>query len=158
MFCKALGKKSLIAIVVSIATSTVMLWEGYENTAYQDVVGVWTICSGETQNVHKGMYLSDRECEEMTSERVEEFARGVDDLVHVDVSPRYHAAITSWAYNVGLNAMAQSTLLRKLNAKNYKGACKELLRWNRAGGRVIQGLVNRRQYEFEMCMEGVNEG
>ena len=142
-------------VATLIATPFIVRWEGQENAAYQDIVGVWTICSGETQNVYKGQYLTDSECAALTQERVREFAEWIDDHVSVELQPETHAALTSWVYNVGKGAASRSTLLRKLNNGDYDGACTELLRWNRAGGRVIQGLKNRRLDEYQLCMEGV---
>lgn len=138
-----------------IATPFIIKWEGEKNWAYQDIVGVWTICSGETRNVYRGMYRTDKECEQMTRDAVFEFAEGIDNLVTVPMTPQYHAALTSWAYNVGLGAAANSTLIRKLNRGDYKGACEELKRWNKAGGQTVRGLVNRRADEYQMCIEGM---
>jgi len=138
-----------------IATPFIIKWEGQENHAYKDIVGVVTICSGETRGVKIGDYKTDDECEAMTQEAVLEFAEYVDDVVTVDVSPKTHAAITSFTYNVGKSALKGSTLLRKLNRGDYVGACNEMLRWNRAGGRVVQGLVNRRKAENALCLDGI---
>ena len=171
MFSKALGKKTLIALAVLIATPSIMLWEGHKNTAYQDVAGIWTICSGETKGVYEGMYLSDEECEFLTSERVYEFAEDVDKLVLVDISPRTHASLILFSYNIGIGAFSRSTSLKKMNQGDVAGGCGSIKTkvfnsngrcsgygcgWS--GGRRWEGLSNRRQYEFEMCMEGVNEG
>ena len=142
-------------IATLVATPFIVKWEGTKNKAYQDIVGVWTICSGETRNVHEGMYRTDAECEEMTRNAVMEFAEAIDKMVTVPMTPEYHAALTSWAYNVGIGAAQRSTLIRKLNAGDYVGACEELKRWNRAGGRVIRGLTNRRADEYQMCIEGI---
>jgi len=150
---KCLGGALLATL---IATPFIIKKEGKENLAYWDAFGsVWTICSGETKNVYEGQYLTDEQCHDMTQKRVLEFARGVDSLVSVPMTAKYHAALTSWAYNVGLGAAGRSTLIKKLNNSDYEGACEELLRWNRAGGRVIQGLTNRRIDEYQMCMEGI---
>ena len=56
------------------------------------------------------------------------------------------------AYNIGPGAFCGSTLVKRLNAEDYPGACREILRWNRAGGRVVQGLVNRREAEYRQCI------
>tara|TARA_R110000851_G_C12715234_1_gene527806 strand:+ start:60 stop:533 length:474 start_codon:yes stop_codon:yes gene_type:complete len=142
-------------IATLIATPFIVKWEGVENHAYQDIVGVWTVCSGETKNVHKGQRMTDSECVALTQERVLEFAEGVDDVVTVPMTAKYHASLTSWAYNVGLGAASKSTLVRVLNQGDYKGACEQLKRWNRAGGRAVQGLTNRRQDEYTMCIDGI---
>lgn len=142
-------------IAALIATPFIVKWEGEKNLAYQDIVGVWTICSGETRNVYRGMYKTDSECEELTRNAVQKFSDGIDNLVIVPMTPQYHAALTSWSYNVGLGAAANSTLIRKLNQGDYKGACEQLKLWNKAGGQTVRGLVNRRDDEYQMCIEGI---
>jgi lysozyme len=140
---------------LSIATPFIIKWEDTKNWAYQDIVDVWTICSGETRNVYRGMYRTDKECEEMTRKAVLEFAQGIDDMVKVPMTPELHAALTSWAYNVGLEAARRSTLIRRLNTGDYRGACEQLKRWNKAGGQTVRGLVNRRADEYQMCIKGI---
>jgi lysozyme len=61
-------------------------------------------------------------------------------------------AVISWAFNVGSKAACGSTLVRKLQALDYPGACKELLRWDRFQGSVLPGLTKRRQDEYQKCM------
>lgn len=63
-------------------------------------------------------------------------------------------AIVSWAYNVGTYAACRSTLVTKLKAGDYSGACAQLLRWNRFQGQVLPGLTKRRQDEYRQCMGG----
>ena len=71
-----------------------------------------------------------------------------------DVALHQHEwdAYVSWAYNVGTGAACSSTLVRKLKAGDYPGACRELLRWTKQAGRTLGGLVTRRQAEYRMCM------
>jgi lysozyme len=61
-------------------------------------------------------------------------------------------AYVSLTYNIGSGAFCRSTLVRKLNAQDYTGACKEILRWNKAGGRVLNGLTKRRPADYNTCM------
>lgn len=61
-------------------------------------------------------------------------------------------AYVSWAYNVGTGAACRSTLVRRLQARDYAGACAELLRWNKQAGQVLRGLTIRRQDEYRKCM------
>ena len=63
-------------------------------------------------------------------------------------------AYVSWAYNVGTGAACRSTLVRKLKAYDYAGACAELLRWDKQAGRTLPGLTKRRQAEYKQCMGG----
>tara|TARA_R110000851_G_scaffold287513_3_gene441555 strand:- start:22360 stop:22869 length:510 start_codon:yes stop_codon:yes gene_type:complete len=155
-------------VATLIATPFIVKWEGTENRAYQDIVGVWTICSGETKNVRKGQHMTDSECVALTQERILEFAEGVDDLVTVPMTAKYHASLTSWAYNVGLGAASKSTLVRVLNRGDYEGACEQLIKKDYssgrcrgygcgyAGGLMVRGLQNRRQDEHSLCVEGID--
>ncbi|MFH4317138.1 lysozyme, partial [Acinetobacter baumannii] len=78
--------------------------------------------------------------------------RRVQALVHVSLSDRQVAALTSFAYNVGLGAFARSTLLKKLNAGDVRGAADEFLRWTRVGNRTVRGLVARRRAERDLFL------
>ena len=78
------------------------------------------------------------------------FAVGVDNMVTVATTPNQFAALVSLAYNIGSGALRKSTLIKKLNAGNYAGAALEFSRWNRAGGKVLLGLTNRRAEEAAM--------
>ena len=81
------------------------------------------------------------------------FAYAVDAAIEPALTPDTHAAITSWAYNVGLGAMRSSTLVKKANAGDLSGMCDELLRWKYAGGKPI--LLPRRLREHQLCMKGI---
>jgi lysozyme len=81
-------------------------------------------------------------------------AHGVQDCVTEPISDKEIAAYTSATFNIGVEAFCGSTLVRKLNAGDRIGACEELLRWVRAKGVVLQGLVNRRAAERSMCLAG----
>ena len=81
------------------------------------------------------------------------FAARVEDLVHVALTQNEFDALTSFAYNVGLRNLAGSTLLQMLNAANYQGAADQMLRWNRAAGKVMAGLTRRREVERELFLK-----
>lgn len=147
---KTVGGTGIAAALISL----VAMWEGKENDPYQDLVGVWTVCYGQT-GVPMRRY-SDAECEAMLTDSLDEYAKGV-----LDVTPglKGHGnqiiAATSLAYNIGQANYARSTARRLWNAGDLKGGCNALLRWNRAGGRVVRGLVNRRAAEYRVCMAGL---
>lgn len=142
----------------ALAIATVMLsgkdgLEGRQHYAYLDVAGVLTICDGHTGNdIIKQKRYSDQECDQLTKQDLARIARQVDPHIKVPVTVTQRAAIYSFAYNVGAGATINSTLLKKLNAKDYTGACDELQRWVFAGGRKWKGLMNRRDVEREVCM------
>lgn len=144
----------------AIAIATVMLsgkggLEGREYYPYEDVVGVLTVCDGHTgPDIVKGRRYSDKECDVLTRNDLTRIARQVDPFIKVKTTETQRAAIYSFAYNVGATAAINSTLLKKLNAKDYSGACAELKRWVYAGGKKWKGLVNRRDVEYEVCTWG----
>ena len=82
-----------------------------------------------------------------------EYEAGITDALRVDVTQSQFDALVSWAYNVGLGAAKQSTLMRLLNAGDVPGAADQFLRWNRAGGVVLRGLTRRREAERDLFLE-----
>ena len=139
---------------VAIATPFVAGWEGKRNDPYRDIVGVWTVCYGETR-VNMRRY-SDAECMEMLQRETGDFAEKVLQCTpSLQSRPYQLAAATSLAYNVGVGAYCRSTADRQFDAGNWRGGCDAILLWNKAGGRVVQGLVNRRKAERELCMVGL---
>lgn len=146
---------SAVSGVLLIATPLVAQFEGVRTKAYLDVVSVPTICFGETLNVKLGDEKTEDECREMLAARLGYFAMGVDVMIIPDISDEEMAAYSSLAYNVGLGAFEKSTLLKKVNAGDRLGGCNELLKWNRAGGKVVQGLVRRREAERKLCLAGL---
>lgn len=144
------------AAVIAAAIAIIAPWEGKRNETYLDIVGVATVCYGQTGPLAKpGARYSDAECEAMLGEEAAAFAARLDRCILSDaqMTPQQQAVLLSWAYNVGTGAACRSTLVRKLNAGRPPSEwCAELLRWNRAGGRVVKGLDNRRRHEYSLCM------
>lgn len=130
-------------------------WEGLELKAYRDIVGVWTICYGETLNVRPGDTATKAECDATFARRLSQFRSAVDACMTVEVPVQVEVAIVDLAYNVGEKAVCDSTLMKKANRGDLRGACDELLKWVRAGGRVVQGLVNRRAAFHALCLSGL---
>ena len=127
-------------------------FEGRELMAYQDSVGVWTIGYGHTSaagppTVYAGQTITEAEAESILKKDLELFEGGVRDVVKVSINSNQFSALVSFSFNVGLGALADSTLLRKLNAGNYQGAANEFPRWVKAGGQTLPGLVRRRDAE-----------
>lgn len=142
----------------AIAIATVMLsgksgLEGREYIAYKDVVGVITVCDGHTgSDIIPGKRYTDKECDALTKADLTRIAKQVDPAIKVHTTETQRAAIYSFAYNVGATATINSTLIKKLNLKDYTGACNELRRWTYAGGKQWKGLMNRREVEREVCL------
>lgn len=80
------------------------------------------------------------------------FEQAVKRCTPVPMYPYEFSAFVSFTYNVGEGAFCNSTLARKLNAGDYESACRELLRWDRVGGRQVRGLTVRRQAEYKECI------
>lgn len=127
-------------------------FEGCKLTAYQDSVGIWTIGYGWTQPVdgkpiRAGMTIKQETAERLLKTGLVSYESDVSRLVKVGVTQEQFDALVSFTYNLGARSLSTSTLLRKLNAGDYAGAADEFLRWNKAGGKVLNGLTRRREAE-----------
>ena len=140
---------------VSAAIVVVGAFEGYSATAYPDIIGVPTICYGETKGVHLGDKATRAQCDEKLSSRLVEFNEGVNSCINVDLPDSRRVAFVSLAYNIGTAAFCKSTVVRKINAGDVAGSCDAILMWNKAGGSVRNGLTQRRKKERELCLQGV---
>lgn len=149
------GARTITVLVgaasLAIATPFIAGWEGKRNDPYRDIAGIMTVCYGET-NVPMRRY-TDRECLDMLNESVAGYQERVLECTPIlERHPHQLAAATSLSYNIGTGAYCRSTAARRFNAGNFPGACEAMKRWNRVGGRVVRGLVNRRQKEYELCV------
>lgn len=127
-------------------------FEGCRLTSYLCPAGVWTIGYGHTTGVKPGMRITNADAERLLRQDLVRFENAVTQLVKVSVTPNQFSALVSFAYNVGVGALKNSTLLRKLNGKNYRGAADEFLRWNKASGKVLPGLTKRRNAERDLFL------
>ncbi len=155
-------KGSLVAIVGSIAATSLFVSipedEGFRLAAYRDIVGVVTICNGDTKNVRMGMVETPEGCRRRLEAQLVAHAKPVMACTPSLSEPgRDHqrAAAVSLAYNVGVGAWCRSSADRLFDAGNWRGGCDAFLRWNRAGGREIRGLTLRRQRERALCLKGL---
>lgn len=127
-------------------------FEGLRLEAYKCPAGVWTIGFGTTQGVRPGMKITYSQAEEMLRRDLTSFETAVKNLVKVQLTSNQYDAIICFVYNIGINAFAKSTFLRKLNAKDYAGAANQFTRWNKAGGKVLAGLTRRREAEKKLFL------
>ena len=109
----------------------------------------WTIGWGSTgPDIRKGTVWTQQQCDARFQEHVGQFAQGVESALGGAATTQHQFdAMVSFAYNVGLGNLKSSTLLRKHKAGDYKGAAAEFAKWNKAAGKVLPGLVRRRQAE-----------
>jgi lysozyme len=122
--------------------------EGCRREAYQDVAGVWTIGYGHTgTEVKPGLTWSEAQCETALRADVKRAAAAVDHLVTVPLNVNQKAALIDFVFNLGSGRLAESTLLRRLNVRDYVGAASQFGKWVRAGDHVLPALIKRREAE-----------
>lgn len=153
------AKAKAAGIVLASATliAAISQFEAVKTTTYRDIIGIPTVCAGLTDPdiAVIGKTYTRAQCDEIDRKHIEEYGSNVFACINVPVRQGEYDAYSSFAWNVGPRAFCNSTLVRKLNAGDHVGACNEVLRWTQAGGKVVQGLVNRRKKEHEMCMKGI---
>lgn len=138
-------------------------WEGKKNTAYLDIVNVPTICYGHTRTVTRQMVFdrvtwTDEFCKDLLLEEIVEYRDGVQRYFTIEtkkerLTPKRDAAYTSLGFNIGYDRAGKSTATKRLNKGNIKGGCEAIGWWNKAGGRVVRGIVNRRNDEVLYCLD-----
>jgi len=156
----------LVAIVGAVAATslfaTVPAHEGTELKAYRDIAGIWTICNGDTKDVHAGLIETPEGCRVRLERQLVAHASGV-----MACTPRLkdegrdyqRAAATSLAYNIGVRAYCGSTVDKRFDAGDWRGGCDAFLSWSKArvGGqlRVVKGLLTRRTEERTICLRNI---
>lgn len=127
--------------------------EGKVNATYIDPVGIATSCYGHTgPELKLGQKFTDDQCLDQLAKDLSSHDKQMMNLVRVPLTDYQHAAFLSFTYNVGVGNFKSSTMLRKLNSKDYEGACEELSKWVYAKKQKLNGLVTRRQQEKAVCM------
>lgn len=140
----------------AVALVGIAVHEGYRDSAYIPVPGdVPTIGFGNTRNVKMGDKTDPIRALIRLSEHTENFQKDLKRCIG-DVPMHQHEwdAVVAWAYNVGTGAACRSTLVKKLKAQDYRGACDELLKWDKFKGKPLKGLTIRRQQEHQLCIGG----
>lgn len=122
-------------------------FEGDKLKAYQDSVGVWTIGYGHTHGVHAGQVITQAQAEQFLRDDLSQFEDHVEQLVTTHLTDNQFGALVSFAYNCGASNLQHSTLLKLVNAKQFKAAAGEFAKWNKAGGTPLAGLTRRRAAE-----------
>jgi lysozyme len=155
-----------LGAVALATTALIQPWEGLVLTSHWDrYAKIWDICYGETKGVSAGMRKTPEECKEMLDKRVmRDFYLPLTRCISgFDDKPlSWKATAVSLAYNVGTGAVCSSTAARLAREGKYTESCQAMTRFNRAGGQVVAGLRNRREYgdaerlgELELCLEGL---
>ena len=122
-------------------------FEGCELEAYKCAAGVWTIGYGHTKEVKEGDKINQDEAEHLLQEEMPEYEGYINDMVTVPLKQCQFDALVCWVYNLGPTNLGNSTLLKLLNAGDYHTTPSQIKRWNKAGGKTLQGLIRRREAE-----------
>ena len=128
----------------------IKIFEGLELEAYKCAAGVWTIGYGHIKGVHEGMNITEDTANKMLMEELVEYENYIDQAVTVPLAQCQYDAMVSWVYNLGNGNLTSSTLLKVLNSGDYDGVPAQMMRWNKAGGKVLEGLTRRRQAEADL--------
>lgn len=137
--------------VLTLATPIVLHFEGEVRHGYRDPIGIVTACVGHTKTAQLERAYTHQECLDMLERDLVDHNAGLLACVKVGMPPNVHAALLSWAFNVGVAKACGSSAVRRLNAGDTAGACAELARWTMAGGKELPGLVKRRAAERALC-------
>lgn len=126
-------------------------FEGCRLSAYKCPAGVWTIGYGHTLGVTKGQKITAQQAEDLLKGDLEVFEDNVDTH-DLNLTIGQYDALVSFSFNVGMTALNRSTLLKKLKAGDTQGSADEFLKWNKAGGKVLLGLIARRKAERRLFL------
>lgn len=145
-----------LAAALAIAIPLVTVWEGERRVGYADVIGVASYCFGGTgPEAVVGKRYTAAECQSQLAQDIISHARPLQRCITRELPPEVFAAFISLSYNIGPAGVCKSSVVRYANAGNLPAACASISKFNRAGGRVIRGLVNRRADERRLCERGL---
>ncbi len=129
-------------------------FEGLELKAYKCPANVLTIGYGSTgAHVKPNMVLTEKQAENLLCQDLVRFERAVTRLVTVPITQNQYDALVSFTFNLGEGNLSKSTLLKRVNARDFAGAQKEFAKWNKANGVVLSGLTRRRAAEARLFGE-----
>ncbi len=141
----------VIGLVIVMAAWFIAPAENTVPVAYRDVAQVVTACTGHTEPGLKVGVDYSAQCDKWLVSDIGKAATGVRACVHAPMTSYQWAAYTSLAFNIGVNAFCRSSIARKANAGDTAGACAAISLYVYAGGKRVQGLVNRRAGERALC-------
>lgn len=149
-----MNRTQLASLLLSAAALVgLVTHEGYSDQTIIPIKGdVPTIGFGSTEGVKLGDKTNPVAALQRAMRDIAGKETAVKKCVKVPLHQYEYDAYISLAYNIGTGAFCGSTLVKKLNTGDYMGACNEILRWDRAQGRVVKGLTMRRQKEHSQCL------
>lgn len=146
-------RRTLAGLALSAsALVSILMHEGYSDKAYTPVKGdVPTIGFGTTGGVKMGDTIKPPQAVARALVDVQKFEGALKQCVKVPLHQYEYDAYVSLSYNIGSAAFCGSTLVKKLNAGDFDGACEQVLRWDKFNGKPLAGLTKRRQAEYQQC-------
>jgi len=146
-------RRTLAGLALSASALVgILLHEGYSDKAYTPVKGdVPTIGFGTTGGVKMGDTIKPPQAVARALVDVQKFEGALNQCVKVPLHQYEYDAYVSLSYNIGSAAFCGSTLVKKLNAGDFDGACQQILRWDKFNGKPLAGLTKRRQAEYQQC-------
>lgn len=139
--------------VSSKGSALIEQFEGLRLAAYQDGGGIWTLGYGHTNQVKAGDTCTSAQADEWLDSDIASAERAVNAMAHVALTQGQFDALVSFAYNLGPNALQESTLLRLMNSGNPALAASEFPKWDHVAGQVSEGLSRRRMAEQALFLE-----
>ena len=141
------------------AIDLIKRYEGFRPQAYQDSVGVWTIGYGTTringQPVKAGMTITEDQALQLVQQEVNKLWSQIESILKVKINDNQMNALVDFAYNLGFGSLKNSTLMRLVNESKFEEAANQFPRWVYAGGKVLPGLVKRREAERQLFLQNV---
>lgn len=141
----------------------VKAFEGCKLTAYRDPVGIWTIGYGTTARAGLGiiptggMTITQEDADQLLADGLNKFADQIRPMINAGLNDNQFGACVSLAYNIGAHAFSTSSALKHINAGDYDKAANSILLFNKAGGKILKGLVRRREAERKLFLTPVFE-
>ena len=152
-------RKPILALTITAAgVGGIAVSEGFRDTAYRPLptdkvtIGYGSTNYADGSAVKPGDKITREEANKLLKNKLSLFERGLKSCVKVPLAQYEYEAFVSLEYNIGVGAFCGSTLVKRLNQYDYKGACQEILKWNKFQGHPLQGLTNRRQQEYKQCL------
>lgn len=141
----------------ALAVALVGGFEGLRLNAYPDPATggkPWTICYGSTAGVKPGDRKNLEECKALLLTELTAYSQGILGCTSVPLPDERFVALTSFAYNVGVQAACKSSVVRLINQGKTRQGCDALMKWNKAAGITFPGLTKRRAKERDLCLKG----
>lgn len=149
-------RRGLAAIVGAVAAAGLYhltpSMEGTKLKTYRDIAGIFTYCTGATENAVWGKTYTLAECQAQLDKDLAKHAEGVMACIHVPMTDGQKIAYVDAAYNIGVSNFCSSSMARYTNAGRPIDGCNSLPKWNKADGHVVRGLTIRREVERQYCL------